>query len=84
MVKKLTEKIMLQTMLTDVAEMQTQRVLHSNEALNERLKDVRAILSSEDAAKASTSGSRLTHRDDVGDKEDFIWRVKVARRILKF
>jgi len=78
--KTLTGKISRQTMFADAAELQAQPVIRSNEALSERLKNLRVVLSDGNDARISNSGSHLSKLEDV---KNLSYRLKVARRILK-
>lgn len=79
--KTLKQEINRQTQRTDAAQSAKEQALQSNEALEEKIKNVKAALSPEAAGFAITSGSHNLRSATVRD-EDLRPVVHAALRIL--
>ena len=79
--KTLQQEISRQTQRADAAQSAKEQALQSNEALEEKMKNVRVTLSADAATFASTSGSHSLRSASVRD-EDLRPVVNAALRIL--
>jgi len=79
--KTLKQEIGRQTQRADAAQSAKEQALQSNEALEEKIKNVKATLVSEHAALATTSGSHNLRSATIKD-EDLRPAVNAAIRIL--
>jgi len=79
--KTLKQEINRQTQRADAAQSAKEQALQSNEAMEEKMKNVKATLSSDAAAFATTSGSHSLRSATVRD-EDLRPMVNAALRIL--
>ena len=80
--KTLKQEISRQTQRADASQSAKEQALQSNEALEEKIKNVRATLSSETAAFAATSGSHSLRSIPAVKEEDLRPTVNAALRIL--
>jgi hypothetical protein len=79
--KTLKQEVDRQTQRGDAAQSAKEQALQSNEALEEKMKNVKATLSSDAAMFATTSGSHSLRSATVRD-EDLRPMVNAALRIL--
>ena len=79
--KTLKQEISRQTQRADAAQSAKEQALQSNEALEEKIKNVKATLASESAAFATTSGSHSL-RNATLREEELRPMVSAALRIL--
>jgi hypothetical protein len=79
--RNLKQEINRQTQRADASQSAKEHALQTNEALEEKIKNVKATLNAEVSAFASTSGSHSLRSATVRDEE---WRplVNAALRIL--
>ena len=79
--KTLKQEVDRQTQRGDAAQSAKEQALQSNEAMEEKMKNVKATLSSDAAVFATTSGSHSLRSATVRD-EDLRPMVNAALRIL--
>ena len=80
--KTLKQEISRQTQRADASQSAKEQALQSSEALEERIKNVKAALTSERAAAATNSGSDLFRSGGIGQEEGLRYVVGAALRIL--
>lgn len=80
--RTLKQEINRQTQRSDAAQSAKEQALQSNEALEEKIKNVRAVLSSESAASATASGAGLSSMRPIAPTEGLTHVVAAAVRIL--
>ena len=80
--RTLKQEINRQTQRADASQSVKEQALQSNEALEEKIKNVRAALGSDQAAGITTSGSNLFAAGGRGNEEGTRHTVGAAMRIL--
>jgi hypothetical protein len=80
--KTLKQEINRQTQRTDASQSAKEQALQSNEALEEKIKNVKVALTSEHASSATASGSDLFKSGDVIQEDGLRHVVAAAQRIL--
>jgi len=80
--KTLKQEISRQTQRADAAQSAKEQALQSNEALEEKVKNVKATLTSERSVAATISGSDLFRSGGIAQEEGLRHVVGAALRIL--
>jgi len=80
--KTLKQEISRQTQRADAAQSAKEQALQSNEALEEKVKNVKAALTSERSVAATISGSDLFRSGGIAQEEGLRHVVGAALRIL--
>ena len=80
--RSLKQEINRQTQRADASQSAKEQALQANEALEEKIKNVRAALSSESAASATASGAGLSASRGIAPAEGLPHAVGAAVRIL--
>jgi len=80
--RTLKQEINRQTQRADASQSAKEQALQSNEALEEKVKNVRAALSSESAASATASGAGVSSMRPIAPTEGLADVVAAAVRIL--
>ena len=80
--KTLKQEISRQTQRADAAQSAKEQALQSNEALEEKVKNVKAALNSERSVAATISGSDLFRSGGIAQEEGLRHVVGAALRIL--
>ena len=80
--RTLKQEINRQTQRADATQSAKEQALQSNEALEEKIKNVRAALSSETAASVTASGAGITTARGIAPAEGLTHVVAAAVRVL--